>query len=154
MSKGGKRPGSGRKKGKAPKTLEKIKVLEALRQRTYKVADAVFGAQLSSALGQQFLFRIKTNSKGFKEKPELVEDELTIRNYLNRDFETDGDLYDKNEYYFITTKAPDTRAIDSMFDRAFGKVSQPLGGGEDGTGPIQVQIINYAKKNADNKTTT
>lgn len=140
----------GRPKGKlSQKTLDKMKVLEAIRQRTFKVAERIQDAQLSSALGQQFLYRIHTNSKGFKDKPELIEDEYTIRCYLNGDYDSGGDQEDKNDYYFITTKAPDTRAIDSMFDRAFGKVSQPIGGGEDGTGPIQVQVVNFAKSKKD-----
>lgn len=155
MAKGGKRPNAGRKKGSySQKTLDKMKVLDGMRQRIYKVTNRVFDAQLSSALGQQFLYRIHTNSKGMKERPELIEDEYVIRAYLNGDFEPGGDQEDKNDYYFITTKAPDTRAIDSMFDRGFGRVSQPIGGGEDGTGPIQVQVIDFAKskKNANNKT--
>lgn len=154
MKKGGKRPGAGRKKGSlAPANLEKLKTLEAMQRRIYKVTDRVFDAQLSSALGQQFLYKIHTNSKGVKERPELVESEFEIRAYLNGDYDIGGEKHDKNsDFYFITTKAPDTRAIDSMYDRGFGKVSQPIGGGDDGTGPIQVQVIDFAKskKNANN----
>jgi|SRR3954451_11260164 len=123
---GGKRPGAGRKKGsKSQKTIEKERVLAALRDRIMKNADRILNAQLSIAQGQQFLYRIVTTKdekgRSMRSKPELITSEYTIEAYLNGDFEGDED-----EYYFITTKEPNNMAIDSMFNRTFGKPTETV----------------------------
>lgn len=123
---GGKRPGAGRKRGsKSQKTIQKERVLAALRDRIMANADRILDAQLSIAQGQQFLYRIVTtkDAKGreTRSKPELITSEIIIEAYLNGDYEDSDD-----EYYFITTKEPNNMAIDSMFNRAFGKPTESI----------------------------
>lgn len=98
-------------------------VLAALRDRIMKNADRILDAQLSIAQGQQFLYRIVTTKdekgRSMRSKPEIITSEIIIEAYLNGDYEGDPD-----EYYFITTKEPNNQAIDSMFNRAFGKPTE------------------------------
>lgn len=86
-------------------------------------AQRILDAQFSLASGQQFLYCITTtkDEKGreTRSKPELVTSESVISAYLNGDYEGDDE-----EYYFITTKEPNNQAIDSMFNRAFGKPTE------------------------------
>lgn len=150
---GGKRPGSGRKKGKKnPETLEREKVLAEVRQRILRSAQRFLDAQSSVALGQQFLYKIvkkkKVGPKGGisyeAQKPELVTSEIEIRSYLEGLVEN-GDMEDNKDpaatYYFITTKEPSNNAIDSLMNRAFGKTAQAVElAGKDG-GPIQIEGV-------------
>ena len=119
---------------KSASTLEKEKVLAGLKQRIMHNADLIFDSQLSLARGQQFLYKIekewiatgKGTNKGFwkPKKPELVESAEEIRAYLEQRVE-EGEMEDDNDsgatYYYITVKEPVNQAIDSMFDRTFGK---------------------------------
>ncbi len=141
----------GRPKGKKnPATLEKEAVIAAFRQRAMKIASNIFDKQLVLINGQQFLYKIEkewiaTGKKGFwrNKKPELVESESEIRDYLeNLAYKSNGDLEDENDpgatYYFITTKEPNNQAIDSMLDRTFGKSTQSVEhSGPDG-GAIEI----------------
>jgi hypothetical protein len=153
--KGGKRPGSGRPKGaKSKATLEKEKVFGALRQRILQKAQSLLDSQFSLAHGQQFLYKIEKKKvvgpKGgtsYKpEKPKLVTAEWEIRAYLDKLVDREnGELEDENDrgttYYFITTKEPSNMALDSMFDRAFGKPTQKQDVELSGTLPFQLTII-------------
>jgi len=79
------------------------------------------------------LYKIHTDSKGMKSKPELVTSQKEIEDYLAG--ETDAN----SDYYFITTERPDNRALDSLFDRTFGKAQQYVdhtSGGEKLPTPI------------------
>lgn len=159
---GGKRPGAGRPKGSVlPKTLERHKVLEAMRQRIMNKADLLTDKQLSLAVGQQFLYKIekefinlgtdkKGNKKGYwkNKRPKLVTDEWEIRAYLENLVDVaNGDVEDDQDegatYYYITAKEPSNQALDSMLDRTFGRAAQPLTG-EGGEGPVEVTVIKYA----------
>jgi len=153
--KGGKRPGSGRPKGaKSKATLEKEKVFAALRQRILRKADSLLDSQFSLAHGQQFLYKIeKTKVIGPKggisyksEKPKLVTDEWEIRAYLDELVDKhNGEFLDEHDrsatYYFITTKEPNNMALDSMFDRAFGRATQNQNVELSGTLPFQLTIV-------------
>lgn len=134
--KGGYRPGAGRKKGtKAPKTLERLKILEAYRQRAMVLTDRLLDKQLHLAQGQTFLYKIEKEliigpkgGKSYKaKKPELVENELEIRSYLEGLVE-EGDMNDSSDpaatFYFITVKEPDSHTIDSILNRTFGTAVQ------------------------------
>lgn len=135
---GGKRPGAGRKEGSKNKaTIEKKIVEDAFKQRVLKSADKLLNAQMNLAEGVQYLYRIdKTKIIGPKggvsyrpEKPVLVTSPIEIENYL-AGLTEDGDAQDENDpeaaYYFLTTEKPDNRALDSLFDRVFGKVPQRI----------------------------
>lgn len=119
---GGARPGAGRPTGKQnASTMERAAIKKAFEERVAANADRLFNFQMTLAQGVTYLFRIHTDEKGNKSKPELVESQAEISAYLNGEY--DGDPED---YYFITTERPDNKAIDSMLDRAFGKAPQKL----------------------------
>jgi len=118
---GGPRPGSGRKKGALTiATLEKLAVKSAMQQRIMRSVAPIVNAQLNLARGVSFLYVIRTDKKGNRSKPELVEDQTTIEAYLA------GELENSNEeYYYISTKEPNNEAIKNLLDRAFDKPSEP-----------------------------
>ena len=122
MQKGGKRKNAGRKKGSlGKKKLEEKLFLNELRQRVMRGMHKLITSQMNLAIGVQMLFVITTDKKGNRSKPELVTDQRIIEQYLA------GELDDGNdEYYFITTERADNRAIDSLFDRTFGKANLPV----------------------------
>ncbi len=131
---GGARTGSGRKKGSLNKeTKEKREALKLFEQRVADNADQLYNAQFNIAIGCSHLFKVEETGQGKdkKRKHVLVTSEEEIRQYLD-------DEVAKDQYYYITTKTPDNRAIDSLLDRAFGKAKQPLVG-EDG-GAIMIKI--------------
>jgi len=116
MAKGGARKGAGRKKGGMnAATLEKIAVKKEVDQRIMRQADVLLDRMMHLSMGVSYLYIIKKDEDGHKGRPELVEDPETIRRYL------DNDIKEDREYFFITTEKPDLRAIQDMFDRAFGK---------------------------------
>ncbi len=166
MARGGHRPGAGRKKGKKEaKTLEREKVLEGVRQRIMGISHLLVDKQLVLARGQQFLYKIEKEwiktGKGDKagywrnKKPELVEDESTIRWYLeNLTDEANGDVEANDDpsatFYFLTVKEPNNQAIDSMLNRTFGSPVQStkLVGDDGKAAPITIQVSEViAKKN-------
>lgn len=130
---------TGRKAGrpagrKNEKTLLKETVLKELTQRVMGNTHLLLDSQTSIARGIQFLYRIDkewiSTGKGSKGgywknlKPVLVENVEEIRQYIEDKIEK-GDETDEQDpgaaYYFITTKEPNNNAIDSLFDRTFGK---------------------------------
>lgn len=138
----------GRPKGSKTKaTLEKEAVMKVLRQKILRSATPLYLAQMSLAKGLSLLYMQKTTKQGIKLKPELVTDMNTIEAFLNDELNENGD----SEYYYITTERPDNRAIDSMFDRVFGKAMQTTEvSGKDG-GPIvfvPMELMSKYKLNA------
>ena len=122
----------GRPKGSKNKaTLERERVLAALRQRTLEHADILFDAQLALARGLTYLYKIEKYYEGKgknrvlkRKKPQLVTSQLEIEAYLARQVD-EGDMDDPEDtYFFITTKDPNNQAIDSLLDRTFGKAMQ------------------------------
>jgi hypothetical protein len=84
-----------------------------------KNADQLFNAQMSLATGAALLFRVDKDEKG-KDLPAVqVTDSEEIKAYIDGEVDQDG-------YYFITTKLPDNKAIDSLLDRTFGKAESKL----------------------------
>lgn len=130
----------GRPRGKkSEKTLERERVLAEIQQRTMKIADSLFNSHLHLARGQTFLFKIEKEKivgpKGGisyrSKRPVRVESEAEIAAYLETIVDkSNGDLDDSQDpsdtYYFLTAKEPDGAAIDSMFDRTFGKSTQAI----------------------------
>ena len=126
MARAGTNHKGGRPKGKkSEKTLEKERVMEAYRQRAMKSADRLLSAQMSLALGQQFLYRIdkKRQKDGSyrNDKPVLVTSESEIRDYLDGVFDGESDCY-----YYITTKEPENQALEGILNRTFGKPSETI----------------------------
>lgn len=136
-SKGGAQPGSGRPKGSLNKsTLDAMAVKRVYQDRIRKNADRLFTAQMSLATGVQMLFVIHTDSKGNRRKPEMITDPDTITKFLEENEGVDGVIRSDEEkrdskskvedYYFMTTKIPDSRTISDMLDRAFGKADTSI----------------------------
>ena len=135
--KGGRPPGS-----LSPKTLDRIKVAERIRQRTLGVADILFESQLSLARGSEYLFRIdkefiktgadkKGNERGYwrNKKPVLVTNPEEMRQYLEDEL-CNGNAHDEFDesaaYYYLTARDPVNQAIDSMQDRGLGPVKHEV----------------------------
>lgn len=125
---GGKREGAGRKPGALNKTtLEAMEVKKEYLDKVRRNADQLFNAQFSIAKGTQMLFVIKTDKKGNRRKPEIVTDTDIISRFLEENEGMDGTLGDDDsEYFFLTTRMPDSRTISDMLDRALGKPDQPI----------------------------
>ena len=120
-------------------------VEDEFKQRIAFSAHKLMNAQMSLALGTQFLYkRVQTWEEGKKEpvyKHVLVNDPTEIRQFLDDPMMTNGE-----DYYYISTKEPDQKAIDSMLDRLLGKASTRIVGGKNADGedgPIQVVVANY-----------
>lgn len=146
MPKGGYRPGAGRPKGSISEaTKEKIRVEAAHQKRILGVVDRLFNSQLALAEGVMHLFRIEETGEGRNKRREhvLVTDPDEIKRFLD---ETDGvaGVVDGGEYYYISTKSPDNKAIDSMLDRVFGKAAQkqPLDDDGEPLPPMTVNVLN------------
>lgn len=148
---GGKREGSGRKKGSMNRsTIEEKTAKEEMRQRILTNLHELINSQLNIAKGASYLYRIdetKGNDGKTKREHVLVTDSDEIKDTLDGLDGCDSGVVDEN-YYYITTKTPDNKAIDSLFDRVFGKaVTKAEISGPDG-GPIAVddKVVALAKK--------
>jgi hypothetical protein len=141
--KGGKREGAGRPEGSLnKKTLEKKEAEKQFINRVIQNVDKLFNAQISIAEGCSYLYRIEETGTGKNKtrKHVLVTSPDEIKAYLD-------DELDKDDYYYITTKTPDNKAIDSLMDRAFGKaVTKIAGTGDDGE--LKITVTNYGDKPA------
>jgi hypothetical protein len=147
MALGGKREGAGRPKGAIePAKLAQKKAFEELKMTILRAQKSLLNAQMGVAKGLTFLYVIKTeNIKGkiVKSKPEIVTNSEIIKKYLAKELDEE-----ENEYYYMSTKEPDTKAIDSLLDRVHGKARQNIGldGGEDDK-PIAIKEVENELKN-------
>lgn len=137
----------GRPKGALNKaTLEKQAVLDAFNQRVMRKADELFNAQFSLAVGSAKVFRVDEEGTGKNKKRvhTLVTDADEIKAFLDEHGggpgETDG------SYYYITTAAPDNKAIDSMLNRVFGRPKETHEHtGKEG-GPVTLKVVYVTPK--------
>lgn len=121
------------KKGGRPKgtlsdeTLAKQESMRIIRERVFGATNRLINAQLGSAIGSQYLFKILTDAKGSKSEPIRVEDEDEIISYLRGDYEPEGELYDpKHIYYFLTAKDPETKASEALLNRVHGRATESV----------------------------
>ena len=126
---GGARPNAGNKKGVVfQKTIDKKKAESAFHQLILQRLSRLVNSQFQLAQGLSFVYKIveETSADGKKtfRKTVLVEDPEEIRQFLEENEGSDGTVDDT--YYFITTKPPDGRALDSLIDRVFGKAKQSM----------------------------
>lgn len=124
---GGAREGAGRPKGGENEETARRRLAErAYKERVVAHIHDLFNSQLALSKGLSYLYRIDEteDDKGKKiRKHVLVESPTEINDVLDElDGSSSGTCEDN--YYYITTKAPDNRAIDSMMDRVFGKAKQ------------------------------
>ena len=114
----------GRPKGsKNVATLEKQIVLEEIKQRVMRSSGQLINSQMALAQGLQMLYVVRTIKMGKKKmrlRPEVVTDQSTIEKYLAG--ELDEEEY---KYYYLSTKEPDNKALDSLLDRTFDRATQP-----------------------------
>ena len=127
VNNGGPREGAGRKVGgKNFSTIHKEKIHRGIKERIASVADKLINAQIYKALGEAYLFCVVTEKnedtgKATRKTHQITDVDIIIQ-FLDGDFNNKGD----DEYYFIQTKEIDTRAIDSLLDRGFGKANQSI----------------------------
>src|SRR4051812_43404016 len=146
MPKGGSRPGAGRPKGSITEaTKERMRVEEAIHARIVGVADRLLNAQLTLAEGVSFLFRIDEIGEGKNKRREhvLVTKPDEIKQFLDETGGSGG--ISGGNYYYIQTKSPDNKAIDSMFDRTFGKAGTKQALDDEGEPlppPVTVTVLN------------
>lgn len=147
MAKGGKRPGAGRKAGtKNAATLEREAVLAVYRQRIMGAADQLFHSQLALSRGLSFVYRIERHGTGSKERIEhvLLESSYEIADALDAIANGEQGFAHEDGYVYISVKAPENRAIDSMLDRALGKVTQGMDlttNGKDLPTPLLANVL-------------
>lgn len=135
---GGRQPGAGRPKGKKNKaTLEREAVQRIVQQKLLRAAEKIISAQIGLGIGSQYLMRIDKEyvqtgkGKGFwrNKKPVIVNKLEEIEEFLEGAIKN-GDAADESEggaaYYFLTAKDPENGAIDSMLNRAIGKVKDAV----------------------------
>lgn len=126
MGHGGKREGSGRKKGsQIPATIQKAEARERLRVLLTAKLEPVAEALVSRAVGVRY-FVTRNKKTG---KYELVTNPEQVVAALNGDDEQTGEFY---------TDKPDTQAIRELLDRTLDRAPQPVkvGGDEDGS-PVE-----------------
>lgn len=143
---GGARKGAGHPKGKKlPQTIEKEAALDQFRLRVAQQADNLLSIQMSLAKGIQLLYRVDFGSQGGRLPSVLVTDPDEIKTAIDNDFAGD----EGQSYYFLTTKEPDLRAIDSMLDRTFGKAKQVIEGELNGI--INVALVEFVGPDEDSQ---
>lgn len=113
----------GRKKGQLmQKTIDTMKAKKKLDQKFLRAIAPIAEAQISLARGLSFLYKVHTNEKGIRSRPEKITDESVIESYLSGDLDDN----DENDFYYITTTEPNNQAIDSIFNRVFGKPKETV----------------------------
>lgn len=128
----------GRPKGtKQPATLEREKVKRALDQRFMRATEKIANAQIALASGLSFLYKIHTDKKGNRGRPELITAQYEIEAYLSGDYEHN----EEGDYYYITTEAPNNQAIDSILNRVHGKPKESI----DFSGEVKFSLKGLAE---------
>jgi hypothetical protein len=110
-SRGGRRPGAGRKPGPLKQTVLRLRQLERFRERVYQQFDPLIQAQLELAKGA-FVMVVKTEA-GYVE----AKTEKQIKAALAAGPDT----------YRIMAKEPDVRALKDCWDRALGPPQLTVG---------------------------
>ena len=157
MAKGGYREGAGRPKGSENKdTKEKRIAQEQMINRIVKNIQSIINAQLSLAKGTSYVYRIDEIGEGKNKRREhvLVTDKEEIKSALDS---LEHGQNGEDGYYYITTKAPDNRAIENLVDRAFGKPKETLevdNPGQDNQIEKLRDVLKEMIKNVNSKRTT
>jgi len=151
MFKKGDKNNKGRPKGTvSDEKKAQQEAFKELKMSVLRMQRSLINAQAGVAKGLTFLYVIRTEmikGKQVRQKPELITNQKTIEAYLAEELEDE-----ENEYYFMTTKEPDTKAIDSLLDRVHGRARQNIGldGGEDDK-PIAIKQVEDELKSWANK---
>lgn len=111
---------------------QKVQAREAVQKEVSKLimskALTLVRAGMIPALGQNFIYRIdeETNEAGkvLSRKHVLVTDPDEIAEALDQMEE--GGTHPDDKYYYVTAKEPDHKAIEMLFNRAFGKPKESV----------------------------
>lgn len=151
---GGARKGAGRKKGgENQKTKERKIAKKHMEDRIIRSTEALLNSQMALAQGEVNLYHVwyTGTGKNRKKHVEIVTDQNIVTAYLADELEDNDD----GEYYYIATKSPDSRSIDSLFDRAYGKAVQSVDVTSDGEKIQPASIIDLGNlSNATDKPET
>lgn len=127
FKKGRKKTGGKKKGSKHKKTIEKEIIENEFKDRILLNIQEFLNAQMNIAKGASYLYKIieEKSSKGkvLRKRHQLVTDPEEIKEVLD---ECEGTGVLDHTYYYITTKTPDNRALDSLIDRVFGKPQQQV----------------------------
>jgi hypothetical protein len=119
MARGGKRKNSGRKKGQLSEVRKaELEALARFKERVAKRVDELFNVQMDKAIGEKHLICLDASTASAYK----VTDLKVILDFYNGKLNKKG----SKKYYSITTKDSDTKTVDSLLDRAFGKAAQSL----------------------------
>lgn len=121
---GGAREGAGRPKGSENDDTKKRRMMEsAMKRRIVEATDALLDSQMALAMGEVNLYRVYYTGEGKNRKKhvEVVEDRDTITDFLSDSLD-----YGDDDYYYIARKSPDSRSIDSLLDRTYGKAKNSI----------------------------
>ena len=152
---GGARKGAGFPQGALKKkTLEAMKVKDAVTQRILGSIDKLYNAQMNLAIGEQVLMR-KVTERGPKGGVarvyhEQVTDLDTIIAYLDQNEGMPGTIDgNDDEWYYLSIRPANNQALDSLMNRALGKVPEKLevSGGFFSQNELVIRVI--GSKHAD-----
>lgn len=130
------------------KTIKKKIVEDEFKNRILTNIYELLTAQMNVAKGTSYLYKIVTRRgiKGGEGRREhiLVTDPYEIKDFLD---ELEGESgvnpnLDNDDYYYISTKQPDNRALDSLINRVFGPPKQEVDLTTNNE-PIKINIVNY-----------
>lgn len=120
---GGRQPGAGRPKGKpTQRALIAMEAKSRMLQRIHENADRLVNAQLQLALGSTYLFKRIRLVNGVWTRYQLVKELDEITAYMDGEFDKDESV----SYVMLTADKPDSKAIDSMLDRGFGRAPMSI----------------------------
>lgn len=148
----------GRPKGSMNKATMETKVAKKrFIERVNQHVDDLFNAQLSLAQGEQVLMVQITEGEGKNQRRyhEVVEDKETVRQYLDYE-EGIGDNEnpsDEKHWYYLTTRAANNQAIDSLLNRSFGKAPDKVEveGGFLGRSKLVIEVIDGASDSGEDE---
>lgn len=130
----------------AIKEINIEEIEEVFKKRVALHSNKLLSALLTSALGEQFLYKVvyatdELDNK-IKRRHVRITDPEEIQQYLDDPLAVEG-----SDYYYISSKSPDITAINSLLDRMIGRPTTKVVGpnNADGSeGPIKVISVNYS----------
>ncbi len=149
---------NGRKKGtKNHRTIELEIAQKELQQSILKNITPLTVAALNSAIGERYVYRVKyerdkkTGLPLRERKHEIVSDSREIGEALDAirndagllDYEDEG----TDSFYYISTKPSDTRSLQALFDRAFGKAKESV----ELSGTVKFSLADLAEEALKNR---
>jgi hypothetical protein len=116
----------GIKKGtKRPHTLEREAALKIYQQQILENLKPLIRSQLNAANGLTVMFQKKLLRNKKTGKLERTGDLVRVTNPERVEELLNGDCKGEN-YYYITIKDPNVKALEDLFNRVFGKPKETL----------------------------